>query len=72
MRPLAFRTLRGYAFDPSYSIHLDMALLNELTFKVKWEDELSRGPVGEYLEVIDHDPASRYFYRPVDLNKEQD
>jgi hypothetical protein len=26
------------------------------------------GPVGEYLEVVDHDPASNCFYAPVDLN----
>src|SRR5262249_47763420 len=26
-------------------------------------------PVGEYVEVIDHDPASRCFYEPVDLNE---
>jgi hypothetical protein len=30
--------------------------------------ELQPGPVGEYLEVIDYDPASGYFYDPVDLN----
>src|SRR4030095_11507949 len=27
-----------------------------------------KGPVGEYIEVIDADPASGTFYRPVDLN----
>ena len=26
------------------------------------------GPVGNYLEVVDHDPASGCFYAPVDLN----
>ena len=29
---------------------------------------LSPGPIGEYLEVIDYDPASGLFYRPVDLD----
>lgn len=29
---------------------------------------LSKGPVGEYLEVIDYDPASRCFYAPIDLD----
>jgi hypothetical protein len=27
-----------------------------------------RGPVGRYVEVVDHDPASRAFYAPVELN----
>jgi hypothetical protein len=29
---------------------------------------LGVGPVGEYLEVVDYDPASGCFYEPVDLN----
>jgi hypothetical protein len=29
------------------------------------------GPVGEYLEVIDYDPASKCFYAPVDLDDER-
>jgi hypothetical protein len=32
------------------------------------EGVLDIGPVGEYLEVIDYDPASGYYYPPVDLN----
>ena len=31
-------------------------------------DFLQPGPVGEYLEVVDFDPASNCFYQPVDLN----
>jgi hypothetical protein len=34
---------------------------------VPWEP-LDPGPVGEYLEVIDIDPASGCFYEPVDLD----
>ena len=30
--------------------------------------DLQPGPVGEYLEVVDYDPASGCFYAPVDLN----
>ncbi|MEN6425829.1 MAG: hypothetical protein ABFE13_10730 [Phycisphaerales bacterium] len=30
--------------------------------------DLQPGPVGEYLEIIDYDPASRCYYDPVDLN----
>src|SRR6266581_3193064 len=32
------------------------------------EDLLRSGPVGDYLEVVDYDPASGCFYDPVDLN----
>jgi hypothetical protein len=32
------------------------------------ERELLPGPVGEYIEVVDYDPASGCFYPPVDLN----
>lgn len=34
-----FRRLRGYAFDPSLSVQLDTALVNETVYKVIWEDE---------------------------------
>ena len=33
-----------------------------------WEEDLLEGPVGEYLEVIDFDPATGCFYEPVNLN----
>ena len=33
------------------------------------EDLLQPGPVGDYLEVVDYDPASECFYEPVDLNR---
>jgi hypothetical protein len=77
-----FRRLRGYAFDPSLSTQLETAVLNEVVFKVPWEKRketvataagertvgvLEPGPVGEYLEVVDFDPASGCFYAPVDL-----
>lgn len=63
-----FRRLRGYSFDPSLSVQLETALVNEAVFKIRWEEHLEIGPVGEYLEVIDFDPASNCFYEPVDLN----
>jgi hypothetical protein len=63
-----FRRLRGYSFDPSLSVQLDTALVNEAVFKINWEEHLEKGPVGEYLEVVDFDPASNCFYAPVDLN----
>jgi len=63
-----FRRLRAYALDPGASTAMDTALINEVTLRVRWEDALAPGPIGEYLEVIDHDPASDCFYPPVDLN----
>jgi hypothetical protein len=62
-----FRLLQGYALDPSLSQQLDTATVSTITFRVPWES-LETGPVGEYLEVIDYDPAGRCFYAPVDLD----
>ena len=62
-----YRRLRGYAFDPSLSIQLETMGINEIVYKVPWENDLDRGPTGEYLEVVDYDPASGCFYEPVDL-----
>ena len=63
----AFRCLRGYSGDPSLTAQLATAMIGEVTFKVPWET-LTPGPAGEYLEVIDVDPASGCFYEPVDLD----
>ena len=65
--PPTFRRLRGYAFDPSLSTTLDTVQINKTTFTVPWE-KLTAGPAGEYLEVVDYDPASQCFYEPVDLD----
>lgn len=64
-----FRKLRGYAFDPSLSLKIDTALINEITYKIPWEeDELKPGPAGEYIDVVDYDPTVDKFYAPVNLN----
>lgn len=68
LAPPPFRRLRGYAFDPSLSLRLDTALINETVFQVSWEPGLEPGPTGEYLEILDCDPASQCWYDPVDLN----
>ncbi|MDL2403110.1 hypothetical protein [Rhizobium mayense] len=60
------RRLRGYSFDPSLSAKLETAFINERIYTVPWEP-LAKGPVGEYVEVIDVDPASKFYYDPVDL-----
>lgn len=66
------RRLRVYSLDPSLAQSNDFFVVNETTLKLPWDDSESRplepGPVGEYLEVVDVDPASNKIYRPVDLN----
>ncbi|MFG6429337.1 hypothetical protein [Roseateles sp. LYH14W] len=61
------RLLRGYAFDPSLATRLETALVSEVRYRVPWE-ALQPGPCGEYVEVIDVDPASGCFYAPVNLD----
>lgn len=63
-----FRKLRGYAFDPSMSLELDTAGINEITYKIAWEDDLKPGPEGEYIKVVDRDPSSNAVYKAIDLN----
>ncbi len=64
-----FRPLRGYALDPGFSTRLDTAGINEVVYHIPFED-LEPGPVGEYVEVVDVDPASGCWYEPVDLGHE--
>jgi hypothetical protein len=63
-----FRRLRVYAYDPGQQTQPDSFDVSIATLFVRWEDELQAGPIGEYLEVIDVDPASGCCYAPVDLN----
>lgn len=65
--PPVYRKLRGYALDPSLAQTVQTATISEIIFRLPWE-ELKPGPVDEYLEVIDYDPAGKCFYEPVDLN----
>ncbi len=67
------RKLRGYAFDPSLSIAADTADINDVVYKIRWEDGegFKPGPIGEYVEVIDFDPTTGEngtLYAPVNLN----
>lgn len=64
------RKLRIFAFDPGVSAQFDLASIGEITIAIPWERELGPGPVGEYIEVVDADPASGAFYKPVDLNEQ--
>jgi hypothetical protein len=68
----ASRRLRVYSFDPLLGTNLKSLGVALMTVELPWDwadgHNLHPGPVGEYLEVIDYDPASRCFYAPVDLN----
>jgi hypothetical protein len=59
-----FRTLKVYALDPSAGNYIG----NIMTMKVKWEEGLKPGPVGQKVAVIDYDGANKRYYPPVDLN----
>ncbi len=69
------RRLRVYSFDPSLSTRLTTCSINLATLTIPWErlgsllgDHFVPGPVGDYLEVIDIDPASGKAYDPVNLD----
>jgi hypothetical protein len=73
--PPRVRYLRGYAIDPSLSTSLLTMQVNELSYSVAWEDLDPRKdqkgatyPAGEYVEIVDYDPASKRFYEPVNLD----
>lgn len=62
------RRLRIFSFDPALAARYDLAGMSGVTIEVRWESDLKPGPVGEYVEVVDVDPASGAAYAPVDLN----
>ncbi len=64
----ASRPLRVFAYDPSLGSELNTLDINEATLQVRWEANLAPGPIGDYIEVIDVDPARQCCYAPVDLN----
>ena len=81
--PPATRLLRVFAFDPSLSTEMANYEVSEVVTRIPWERDrcwegkggkleteqgLLPGPTGDYLEVIDVDPASGCAYEPVDLN----
>ena len=73
-RPPARRRLQIFAIDPGASNRLETAFINRAVVDMPWEttptnsNVLQPGPVGDYVEVVDVDPASGAAYEPVDLN----
>ena len=62
------RRLSGYSFDPSLATSDENAKVSTVVVSLPFEKDLEPGPVGEYLEVVDVDPATGCAYAPVDLN----
>lgn len=64
------RRLQVFSFDPLLATNLDTLGIAEITIDIPWEADgrLGPGPVGEYVEVVDYDPASNCFYHPVYLS----
>ncbi|TRW16832.1 S8 family serine peptidase [Glacieibacterium frigidum] len=68
------RRLRVFALDPSLGASLGTHDIKEATVSVAYEadgqglSKLRPGPVGEYVEVVDIDPASDRVHAPVDLD----
>ena len=81
MNAPVYRYLRGFSLDPGFSTRLDTAAINEVVYQIPFEPleqgpteeyrQLQPGPIGEYIEVIDFDPASGCWYEPVDLTDER-
>ncbi|HBG47794.1 MAG TPA: hypothetical protein DDW94_12520 [Deltaproteobacteria bacterium] len=71
-----FRRLRIYSIDPSLAHSLETIEIREARIELPWEsspddekhDGPAPGPRGEYLDIIDYDPSTDAFYKPVDLN----
>ncbi|MEM1298426.1 MAG: hypothetical protein AAGH68_04035 [Pseudomonadota bacterium] len=74
---MAPRRLRVFAFDPGTGNKFQNRSIRTVTITLPWEFDPSDpkipfwGPRGEYLEVVDYDPASGVFYEPVNLNDQQ-
>ncbi len=66
--PPPYRQVRHFAFDPSLSRRIETHGINEVVANLPWDSDLQIGPVDDYLEVVDYDPASQVFYAPIDLN----
>jgi hypothetical protein len=67
------RRLRVFAFDPSLAQRAETTAIQEIVIRIPWErgpngGPLPPGPVGEYIEVVDVDPASDVVYPPVNLD----
>lgn len=61
------RRIAIYAFDPGVAQQHDNLDVSSIVLEIPWEP-LEPGPIGEYIEVVDVDPASDIVYFPVNLD----
>ncbi|WP_084583847.1 hypothetical protein [Sphingomonas azotifigens] len=68
----AMRRFRVYALDPRAALTPETATINNAIISLPWEasyeEPLTLGPTGEYLEVVDFDAPANRFYAPLDPN----
>ncbi|TCA34357.1 hypothetical protein E0H70_07230 [Rhizobium leguminosarum bv. viciae] len=68
----ASRRFRVYALDPRAATTPDTAIVNNtiitLPWEARYEEKLTLGPTGEYIEVVDYDAPAKKFYAPLDPN----
>lgn len=66
------RRFRVYAFDPRAAVAPETAAVNNTVISLAWEasyeEPLTKGPTGEYVEVVDFDAPAKRFYAPLDPN----
>ena len=67
------RKLRVFSFDPATGNRHANRRIREIVITVPWEldPDVGVGPDGEYIQIVDYDPASGFFYDPIDLNHSQ-
>jgi hypothetical protein len=63
------RRLWVYTTDPAATLSTRSFNFSTAVLEVPWEPALSEGPIGEYVAVVDHDPASGKVYAPVNLRE---
>ncbi|MBN2586081.1 MAG: hypothetical protein JXR55_02205 [Candidatus Fermentibacteraceae bacterium] len=66
--PPPCRRLRVFAFDPILSRSIETYQINEVVIRLPWDEELSVGPMDEYLEIVDIDPSTGVLYSPCNLD----
>lgn len=65
------RKLRVFSFDPATGNRHANRRIREIVISVPWEldPNVGIGPDGEYIQIVDYDPASGFFYDPIDLDE---
>jgi len=66
------RRFRVYALDPRAALTPETTTVNNAVISLPWEasyeEPLTLGPTGEYIEVVDFDAPANRFYAPLNPN----